>query len=126
MLLFVNIGNHSRVEHRMTPEEFKVFEMIKIRRRDNPIKDGQIAFELGLTIRQVADICKHLIEDYNIPIGAAKEYPMGRFIIDTREELDRYLTTLWATERSIRDRISALQRAFGSIQGKSDQLNVFV
>ena len=110
----------------MTPDEFKVFEIIKTHRRENPIKDGQIAFELGLTIRQVADICKHLIEDYNIPVGAAKEHPMGRFIIDTREELDRYITTLGATERSIRDRIRALQRAFSSFQGESEQLNVFV
>lgn len=96
----------------MSSEELSVLRLIKERTRDNPITDREISRLTGIDHRSVADITKRLVELFHIPIGAAKEEPFGRFIIRSREELERYLASLLSMEKSIIERINALRTAY--------------
>lgn len=107
-------------------EERKVLELIEGRGRGNPITDAEISKETGIDTRSICDIVKRLLELHEYPIGAAKEKPYGRFIIHSREEFERYLSSLLAMERSIGNRVNALQSAFVKYSKKIEQLRLEV
>ena len=110
----------------MSPDELKVLGQITGRTSANPIKDREIAQATGLDQRVVSDIIKRLVEVHQIPIGAAKEAPYGRYVIHSKTELDRYLASLTAMETSLRHRITAIQEAFEYYRGNPVQLNLGV
>ena len=103
-------------------EEREVLGLIEGRMRGNPITDAEISRLTGIATREVADIVKRLLQIHSQPIGAAKEPPYGRYMIQTREELERYLASLLSMQRSISDRVNALNTAFRTRQGKEEQM----
>lgn len=75
----------------LTPDEEKVWGLLKWRPKSNPIKASELALRVWLAERTVRDIIKCLIEKHGKPIASSTGSPAGYWeITDPAERQEVY------------------------------------
>lgn len=77
----------------------------------NATKQKHLAFTLGISVRYLQDILKRLTEEHGKPIASSCREPMGTFVPETENEVNRYVQQLRSRALSDFKRIAALNRA---------------